>query len=53
MSYDAVADKFTHLVEPVLPHRSEPLRVAVGSLPETDSVRELQLLTLPVSEVTR
>ncbi len=51
MTYDAVADKFTALVEPVLPGRSEALRLCVGSLAASKSVGRLQSLTRPEVEV--
>ncbi|QGN58873.1 MmgE/PrpD family protein [Nostocoides sp. HKS02] len=51
MTYDAVADKFTALVEPVLPGRSESLRLCVGSLDASKSVSRLQSLTRPEFEV--
>jgi len=44
MSYQAVSDKFSDLVEPALPGRSEALRGCVGALAVADSLSALQAL---------
>lgn len=51
MLYDAVAEKFVTIVEPVLPNRSEALRACVAALEHSTSVTALQHLTRPDAEV--